>query len=177
MDAFKKGIEQAQRAAAEAASQAAAQAKSASGRVNEKMSDPATQAQARVQMAKAGVEARRVAGKAKRGITTVVEKIDPGLLADVVIKATALQEKANASLRQKRSPYRIAEVVISAAIPPQVSFAIARVGDSGEEEITGDVRDSSQLIELGATAEGEVLALDGSGPAVDLEDEEPAEAD
>jgi len=177
MDAFKKGLEQAQQAAAQAAAQASAQARATSGKVNEKLSDPATSAQARVQMAKAGVEARRVAGKAKRGITTVVEKIDPGLLADVVIKATALQEKANASLRQKRSPYRIAEVVISAAIPPQVSFSIARVGDAGEEEITGDVRDSAELIELGATAEGEVLALDGSGPSVDLDDEEPQEAE
>ncbi len=176
MDAFKKGLEQAQQAAAQAASQAAAQARSTSDRVNEKLSDPATQAQARVQMAKAGVEARRVAGKAKRGITTVVEKIDPGLLADVVIKATALQEKANASLREKRSPYRIAEVVISAAIPPQVSFSIARIVDH-EETITGAVRDSEELVEAGATAEGEVLALDGSGPPVELEDEEPPEAD
>ena len=165
MDAFKKGLEQAQQAAAQAAAQA-----------NQKLSDPATQAQARVHMAKAGVEARRVAGKAKRGITTVVEKIDPGLLADVVIKATALQERANASLREKRSPYRIAEVVISAAIPPQVSFSIARIVDH-EETITGAIRDSEELVEAGATAEGEVLALDGSGPPVDLDDEEPAEAD
>ena len=165
MDAFKKGLEQAQQAAAQAAAQA-----------NQKLSDPATQAQARVHMAKAGVEARRVAGKAKRGITTVVEKIDPGLLADVVIKATALQERANASLREKRSPYRIAEVVISAAIPPQVSFSIARIVDH-EETITGAIRDSEELVEAGATAEGEVLALDGSGPPVDLDDEEPAEAE
>ena len=67
-----------------------------------------------------------MAGKARRGVTTIIEKIDPALLADVVIKATALQEKANTALRAKKSPYRISEVVISAAIPPQVSFAIAR---------------------------------------------------
>ena len=60
------------------------------------MFDPATQAQARVQMAQAGLEARQVAGKARRGITTIVEKIDPALLADVVIKATALQERPTA---------------------------------------------------------------------------------
>lgn len=163
MDAFKKAMDQAQQAAQQAAAQA-----------QQKVSDPATQAQARVQMAKAGVEARRVAGKARRGITTIVEKIDPALLADVVIKATALQEMANGALRAKRSPYRIGEVVISAAIPPQVSFAIVRIDDV-EEEITGEVRESSELVEVATGEEGAVLALDGSGPPVD-EIEEPDEA-
>ncbi|HJT63661.1 MAG TPA: hypothetical protein VJ839_02710 [Candidatus Limnocylindria bacterium] len=163
MDSFKKAMEQAQQAAQQAAAQA-----------QQKVSDPTTQAQARVQMAKAGVEARRVAGKARRGLTTIVEKIDPGLLADVVIKATALQEKANGALRAKRSPYRIGEVVISAAIPPQVSFAIVRIDDV-EEEITGEVRESSELVDVATGEEGAVLALDGSGPPVD-EIEEPDEA-
>ena len=171
MDAFKKGIEQAQQAAA----QAAAQAKVAGGQIQQKVSDPATQAQARVQMAQAGIEARRVAGKARRGITTVVEKIDPSLLADVVIKATALQERANQSLREKKSPYRIAEVVIAAAIPPQVSFSIARVGEVGEE-ILGDVLESAELVEEGKTSESEVLALDGSVPVAEVDDGEPMES-
>jgi hypothetical protein len=171
MDAFKKAMDQAQQAAA----QAATQAKIAGSQVQQKVSDPATQAQARVQMAQAGLEARRVAGKARRGLTTIVEKIDPGLLADVVIKATALQEKANAALRAKHSPYRIGEVVISAAIPPQVSFAIVRIVDA-EEEITGDVRDSSELVDVATGEEGAVLALDGSGPPVD-DIPDPDEAD
>jgi hypothetical protein len=151
MDAFKKAMDQAQQAASQ---------------VQQKVADPTTQAQARVQMAQAGLEARRVAGKARRGLTTIVEKIDPGLLADVVIKATALQEKANGALRAKRSPYRIGEVVISAAIPPQVSFAIVRIDDQ-EEEITGVLRDSSELVDVATGEEGAVLALDGSGPPVD----------
>ncbi len=164
MDAFKKAMEQAQQAASDAAAQA-----------QQKIGDPTTQAQARVQMAKAGVEARRVAGKARRGITTIVEKIDPGLLADVVIKATALQEKANSALRAKRSPYRIGEVVISAAIPPQVSFAIVRIDDV-EEEITGDLRESSELVDVATGEEGAVLALDGSGPPADeIADDDAAE--
>jgi len=104
-----------------------------------------------------------VAGKARRGVTTIIEKIDPALLADVIIKATALQEKANSALRAKRSPYRIAEVVISAAIPPQVSFSIARVDDA-VEEISGEVRPSSELVATHTGEEGAVLALDGSGP-------------
>jgi hypothetical protein len=162
MSMLRKAIEQAEKAAAEAA----AQAKVTGEKVGAKINDPATQAQARVQMAQAGLEARRVAGKARRGITTIVEKIDPGLLADVVIKATALQEKANAALRAKRSPYRIGEIVISAAIPPQVSFAIVRIDDK-EEEITGEVRESTELVDVATGEEGAVLALDGSGPPID----------
>jgi len=73
MSMLRKAIEQAEKAAAEAA----AQARAASDKVSEKVSDPATQAQARVQVAQAGLEAGRVAGKARRGITTIVEKIDP----------------------------------------------------------------------------------------------------
>lgn len=140
MSMFRKAIEEAQQAAAQ---------------VGQKIQDPATQEQA-----------RRFAGRARRGLTTIVEKIDPGLLADVVIKATALQEKANASLRAKRSPYRISEVVISAAIPPQVSFTIARIDDV-DEEITGEVRESTELVAPVAGEQGAVLALDGSAPSVE----------
>jgi hypothetical protein len=172
MDAFKKAMDQAQ----QAAQQAAAQAKVAGGQVQHKVQDPATQAQAKVQMAKAGVEAKRVAGKARRGVTTIIEKIDPGLLADVIIKATALQEKSNAALRAKRSPYRISEVVISAAIPPQVSFAIARKDDY--DETIENVVESAQIVDVATGEEGAVLALDGSGPPVEelLDPEEGAEA-
>jgi hypothetical protein len=148
MSMFRKAIEEAEKAAAQ---------------VGQKIQDPATQEQA-----------RRFAGRARRGLTTIVEKIDPGLLADVVIKATALQEKANASLRAKRSPYRISEVVISAAIPPQVSFTIARIDDV-EEEITGEVRESVELVAPVAGEQGAVLALDGSAPSVE-EMGEPPEA-
>jgi hypothetical protein len=140
MSMFRKAIEEAEKAAQQ---------------VGQKIQDPATQDQA-----------RRFAGRARRGLTTIVEKIDPGLLADVVIKATALQEKANSSLRAKRSPYRISEVVISAAIPPQVSFTIARIDDV-EEEITGEVRESSELVAPVAGEQGAVLALDGSAPPVE----------
>ena len=33
----------------------------------------------------------------------------------------------NGSLREKRSPYRISEVSITASIPPGVTFAISRL--------------------------------------------------
>ena len=109
-----------------------------------KMNDPETQERMRQSMESASQQAREAASKTKRGIATIVDKIDPGLLADIVIKATALQEKANASLRSKGSPYRVSEIVITATIPPQVSFAIGRVGEI-EEELTGSELSSTQI--------------------------------
>ena len=74
-----------------------------------------------------GQSARSALGAARRGVSTVVERIDPGVLADLIIKSTALQEMTNGSLREKRSPYRISEVSITASIPPGVTFAISRL--------------------------------------------------
>jgi len=107
--------------------------------------------------------ARVAAGKARRGLTTVVEKIDPATLADLIIKATALQEKTNAALRAKRSPYRISEVVISATIPPGVNFSIGRVvADPADDEVEL-ARSSSDLLAASTEPAAEaVLALDGT---------------
>ena len=57
-----------------------------------------------------------------------------------MIKATALQEMTNKSLRLKKSPYRISEITISASIPPGVTFAIGRIDDV-EESIDGTVHE------------------------------------
>jgi hypothetical protein len=112
-------------------------------------------------LASVGKGAREAAGLARRGISTVVEKIDPGTLAEVIIKATALQEMTNKALRGKGSLYRISEVSISASIPPSVSFAIARLDDP-DEQPTGLEKSSSDLVQaLPADAES-VLALDGT---------------
>jgi hypothetical protein len=97
---------------------------------------------------------------ARRGVTTVVEKIDPETLAELIVRATALQEMTNGALREKASPYRIAEISISASIPPSVSFAIGRIGDE-VEEVVGRVHSSAELVERGDTADL-VLALDGT---------------
>lgn len=104
--------------------------------------------------------AREAVGLARRGVTTVIEKIDPSTLAELIVRATALQEMTNRSLRQKGSPYRIAEISISASIPPAVSFAIGRIGEEPEEAV-GQVVSSADLIEQGADSEL-VLALDGT---------------
>jgi hypothetical protein len=94
-------------------------------------------------------------------MNTVIEKIDPSTLAELIIKATALQEMTNKSLRTKGSPYRIAEISISASIPPAVSFAISRLGDE-PEKIDGAIVSSSQLVEQTDDTGDLVLALDGT---------------
>lgn len=104
--------------------------------------------------------AREAVGLARRGVTTVIERIDPSTLAELIVRATALQEMTNRSLRQKGSPYRIAEISISASIPPAVSFAIGRIGDE-PEEVIGQVVSSAELVEKAADGEL-VLALDGT---------------
>src|SRR3989304_2225839 len=105
-------------------------------------------------------------GRARHTLVTAIERIDPGLLADVVIKATALQERANAALRTKESAYRIAEITVTATIPPQISFTISRVGDPGESGATATAIDSATLVESGALAASpDVVAdLDASAP-------------
>ena len=90
----------------------------------------------------------------------VVERIDPGVLADLIIKATALQEMTNSSLRDKRSPYRINEISIAASIPPGVTFAIGRI-DVQEETATGTEVSSADLVDEQPAGEA-VISLDGT---------------
>jgi hypothetical protein len=140
--------------AREAAEAAAEQAQQAAGMVTHTAADPETQE-------KLGQQARSALGAARRGVSTVVERIDPGVLADLIIKSTALQEMTNGALREKRSPYRIAEVSITASIPPGISFAISRL-DVPEEALTGAEVSSEQLAdELPATGDA-VISLDGT---------------
>jgi len=133
------------------ARQAAEQAAKAAGDTAHSVAD-----RARTEAPGAAVKARAMAGKARNSLVTAVERIDPGLLADIVIKATALQEKTNKALRGKESAYRIAEITITATIPPQIGFTISRIGDidpSGEAE---PVIDSTTLIAEGAVLPEEV---------------------
>lgn len=130
--------------------------------------DPATKARARAALK-----------KAKRGFTTVLERIDPRILADVVVKATSLQEKANASLKDRGSAYRIGEITIGASFPPSIHFSIERIDDPNL-----DLLDSSTLLEKAAAAAASdpdaipeaIVGLDGTsidaGSLDELEDEE-----
>ncbi len=157
--------------ARQAANQAADQARLAAEQARIRASDPATHEKARQAMATAGTSAKSAAGSAKRGIGTMIDKIDPGLLADVVIKATALQEKANAALRAKGSMYRVSEITITATLPPQVGFSVARIGEV-EELATGKELSSTQLEELEPEiADEQVYSLDGTVDQEELGEE------
>jgi hypothetical protein len=72
--------------------------------------------------------------RAGAALNAFIERINPGLLADLIIHATSAQEKTNKALREKGSHYRISEMYLTASIPPQVGFYIARMGDPESEE-------------------------------------------
>ncbi len=147
--------------AQEAAEAARARVEDVASAATRTAHDPATTDRINKGLAGAGQGARDAVGMAKRGVSTVVERIDPGVLAELVIKATALQEMTNKSLRTKGSPYRIAEISITASIPPGVSFAISRL-DEEPEPPDMEVRTSSEIVEQSAESGDLVLALDGT---------------
>src|SRR4029078_2812150 len=109
---------------------------------------------------------------ANRGFTTAPARMDPRILADVVIKATSLQERANASLRDRGSVYRISEIGIGAAIPPSVTFTIARVDDPDAPGLM----DSSALLAADAAAKGDETIVSLDGTAVQAEELEELQA-
>lgn len=119
--------------------------------------------------AEVSAAARELAGQAKRGVVTVIEKIDPDTLADLIVKATAIQEKANAALTRKGSAYRIGDLTITATIPPQIGFAITRIGDLDEVPPEATLVDSSELEARDMTPDVEVVSLEGQ--TLPLEDE------
>lgn len=148
--AAKVGVEiggQAAKAGAELGSKAAHQAAVT-------IKDPATKAKARAALK-----------KAKRGFTTALERIDPKILADVVIKATSLQERANASLKERGSVYRIGEIGIGASIPPSITFAIVRVDDPAASDSTTLMAEAAAAAATGVDAgveTGTIVTLDGT---------------
>jgi hypothetical protein len=146
LDRAKQAAEQAARAAAEQGGKAAT-------RIDATLRDPATKARAEAAMK-----------KARRGLTTALERIDPGVLADVVIKATSLQERANARLRDKGSAYRIGAIAIGASIPPSIEFSIERVDDpEAATKTSTEILAASTPADAAAIASTEaVVSLDGT---------------
>lgn len=136
----------------------------------------ATSPDARAHMQQSATQLRDAASKAGKGMVSAVSKIDPAILADIVIRATAIQEKANRSLKSKRSAYRIAEITITATIPPQIGFSIARVGDTDDDD---DVLalDSQELLDSVVTGAEEEVSLerDDAGAEVSLEAEDESQ--
>jgi hypothetical protein len=145
---------QAAKVSVEVAGQAAKVGADVGGKAAATIRDPATQARARSALK-----------KAKRGFTTLLERIDPRILADVVVKATSLQERANASLRERGSVYRIGQIQIGASIPPSIQFSIERVDDPD-----ANLLDSTTLLAnggIGASAEA-IVSLDGTAVDPDV---------
>lgn len=129
---------------------------------------PETKSEMREAASQVSAQVREAAGQAKRGIVTVIEKIDPDTLADLIIKATAIQEKANRALSRKGSAYRIGDLTITATIPPQIGFAITRIGDIDEPVGSSQLLlDSAELEAEVATADAAVLSLEGATAPVD----------
>jgi hypothetical protein len=156
-------FDKAKAAAREAAGQAGRTAADLASLAAERASDPQTQRKAREALEAAGRGAKDAAAMARKGVTTVIERIEPATLADVIIRATAVQEKTNESLRQKGSLYRISEVQISASIPPGINFAISRI-----EEPAGAGQGLASVDLVGADAAEPVLALDGEVDSSDV---------
>ena len=163
---FLQRAREAAEAAAESAQHAAEAAKTRATEVGQKASDPTVHE-------RLGRQAKEAMGQARKGVATVVERIDPGTLAELVIKATALQEKTNASLRDKQSPYRIAEISITASIPPGVSFVISRI-DEGDI-LAGTSVSSAELIDALPEFREQVIALDGTMGDLSAPGDDPAE--
>ncbi len=161
----KSGLSSAGKTAADASVKAADASAKAAGAVVAKAQDPATQ-----ERVKGGLQ---VAGRSAR---TMVERIDPGILAEVVIKATALQERANARLRQKGSIYRIGELQVTASIPPGISFTILRIDDPDDPTTGAELHTSSEILAAEAAEAAESGPVTGDAPPdiVSLDGEEQA---
>lgn len=161
---MKTGLASAGKGAADASVKAADASARAAGAVAARAQDPATHAKV-----KGGLQA------AGRGARTMVERIDPGILAEVVIKATALQERTNARLREKGSIYRIGELQVTASIPPGLSFVILRVDEPGGDT-TAERRSSTEILaaELAESGGPSVAGADAVADIASLDGEEQA---
>jgi hypothetical protein len=104
--------------------------------------------QARVAAAQAGAQAKVATERVRRSMTH--ER-----LAELIVKATALQERTNDELRAKNSPYRIQEITVTASIPPNIGFTIGRLADP---ELVGKVVESVEILE--ELGEAPVLDID-----------------
>jgi len=125
--------------------------------------DPATHAKARL-VAKHTAQvtakgAAKGAGAAGHAVKSALDKLNPDLLASVVIKATSLQEQANATLRKNGSLYRISGIAIGAAFPPSVTFQIGRLSDLDRDFI----ENPDTPPESGAPSIAEIATSDGAG--------------
>ena len=166
-EAAKKAAEAGRQAADEAGRFAQGPARDAAGQAMTKLQDPATQARAKLVAKSAGDRAGKI-------VSSALDKLNPATLAAIVIKATSVQEQANAALRNSKSLYRIGGIEIGAAFPPSISFQIVRAAELEiDEEAMGNLdagRVASQLLE----AQGPISEPD---PDADEDDRDEGDSD
>lgn len=153
-------LERAKQAAGQAASTAAKVSVEVGGKAAKVAGEAGGKAASTIRDPATKMKAQSALRKAKRGFTTALERIDPKILADVVVKATSLQERANISLRERGSVYRIGEIAIGASIPPSIQFSIVRVDDVDAAGALDSTSLLAQHAEAGATET--VVSLDGT---------------
>ncbi len=134
--------------ARQAADKAAEQARAAAAQAS---------AQAKIAAAEAGAQAKVVGAQAKVVGERVRRSMTHERLAELIVKATALQERTNAQLKAKNSPYRITEINVTASIPPNIGFVISRLADP---DLIGRVVESVEMLE----ERGEDAVLDIEHP-------------
>ncbi|HLX34919.1 MAG TPA: hypothetical protein VKR30_06690 [Candidatus Limnocylindrales bacterium] len=124
------------------------QAKETADQTVETLKDPETR-----------VKARKAVVGAGKSVKSAIDKLNPELLASVVLKATSLQEQANASLRRQGSLYRISGISIGATFPPSISFQIGRLSDLARDFI--ELPEAP--VEAGAAAIDDAPPTNGAG--------------
>ena len=142
--------------AAEQAQQAAEAARVMAGDATRSANDPATQE-------RLGKQAREAVGMARRGISTVVERIDPGTLAEAHHqgdRAPGDDEQRRCARRTR--PTAISEISIAASIPPGDHVRHHPDRRSRTRSITGEGVSSAELVEAIAEGGEAVIALDGT---------------
>jgi hypothetical protein len=172
----KRAAEAAQRTAISATDRAGEAAAKGIDKAVDVAKDPATHARAKLAARDAAKATAKGAGKAAEGVgraaKSALDKLNPDLLAAVVIKATSIQEQANAVLRRNRSLYRIGGIEIGAAFPPSISFQIIRAAELELEEEAMGILPEPGIASADLEAEGLADALEEDGTAR-LEAEQP----
>jgi hypothetical protein len=128
------------------------QASAAAGQALAAASDPSRQAAAASGLAKGASDladsTRESMDVGRKVMSHAVDKIDPDVLADIISKATLIQERVNTRLLSQKSAYRIGSLSVTVSIPPNISFGISRIGDldaSGSTPAQTDALDAAEV--------------------------------
>jgi len=109
----------------------------------------------------------------RSGLSAALDHFDPSILAGLIMRAMALQEATNDSLHEKRSPYRISGLTITAGLPPTISFSITRLAVDTEPHPASAAGAPAGSTDAGVAADAQVTADAqpgaGAGAAADAQ--------